>query len=111
MFLPLPKNTLHRMKLSPFAREHDETVAARAQPNACPIRSLTCASVSFPWHLSPVAADYDRCYWNCLNLNEQLPHYSPADSSAATCAALQWIWGAAGKNVDSVDSNVCDGLD
>src|SRR5262245_25079892 len=102
MFLPRPKNTPHRMSLPRFAWEHDETIGPRAQPNACRHSRLDLpALVSFSWALSPMALEYDRCYWNRLDLNEQLPHYAPTDSYAATCAALQWIWSTAGKNADS----------
>src|SRR4030095_3191132 len=87
--------------------------------NHCVTRATKCSPhswldlpepVSFSWHLSPIAPKYDRCYCKCLNPNEQLPYHSPTDSAAAPCTALQWIWGIAEKEPNSIDSNVWDGF-
>src|SRR6185436_18821412 len=94
-----------------FACEHDETITPRAQPNACRHSLLDLpALVSFPWHLSPIAVNYDCRYLKCPNRNEQLRHDLTANASVAACSAFQWIWSTAGENADSIDSNVCDGI-
>src|SRR5262245_4372752 len=112
MPLQRPKSTPRRMSLSRFAWNTMKPLHHMRNQMLAGTRDFDLpAPVSFSWPLSPIARQCDRCYWNCLNLNEQLPHYAPTASSAATCAPLQRIWSTAGKKSNSAESTVCVGLD